>query len=217
MYKIIGYYICELGNVPDWLRIRSNAMLSVSNCLATLHPDLTGCFWDKNDSERLHKEYANKLNWKAGQAEAIRSEICNLLEKKLAVDGRFLCLEDARHFYQTYFSETNSMIVSVSTTEAFYDILRSEFVENSATNKVDFMTGEEDEGELLGYDILGWDISGFHSFLCNHLQKELPDARFNEFTLLENDFNEVAEFARQIQGKGEPVEWIPCRIAKCQI
>ncbi len=30
--------------------------------------------------------------------------------------------------------------------------------------------------------------------------------------LLCNVFSEVEGFTRQIQGKGEPVEWIPCRI-----
>ena len=55
-------------------------------------------------------------------------------------------------------------------------------------------------------------IAGFHSFLCNSLQKELPDVRFNDVGLLGNVFSEVEGFTRQIQGKGEPVEWIPSRI-----
>ncbi len=59
----------------------------------------------------------------------------------------------------------------------------------------------------------GWMwIAGFHSFLCNSLQKELPVIRFNDVGLLGNVFSEVEGFTRQIQGKGEPVEWIPCRI-----
>ena len=39
----------------------------------------------------------------------------------------------------------------------------------------------------------------------------LDRAMFNELGLLKNEFGEVADFARRIQGKGEPVEWIPCR------
>lgn len=54
-----------------------------------------------------------------------------------------------------------------------------------------------------------------HSFLCNHLHKELPTARFNQYGLLDNSFEEVIEFSNQIEGKGEPVEWIPCRIGSC--
>ena len=55
-------------------------------------------------------------------------------------------------------------------------------------------------------------IGGFHSFLCNSLQKELSGARFNNVGLLDNVFQEVEGFVHQIKGKGEPVEWIPCRI-----
>ena len=55
-------------------------------------------------------------------------------------------------------------------------------------------------------------IAGFHSFLCNSLQKELPVIRFNDVGLLGNVFSEVEGFTRQIQGKGEPVEWIPWSI-----
>lgn len=66
------------------------------------------------------------------------------------------------------------------------------------------------------YDILGWDISGFHTFLCNSLHKELKMPRFNKHCLLENEFKSVQDFAKQIQGKGEPVEWVPCRIGRCE-
>ncbi len=164
MYKVIGYYICELAEVPDCFGIKSKAMISVSRCLTTIY----GGFWK---------------------------------------------LSDAKHFYQTYFAEANCILVSVSTTEEFYDLLMSELNEESVNHKGDSMAEKEDAGALLGYDILGWDMGGFHSFLCNGLQKELPSARLNDVTLLENDFSEVVEFARQIQGKGEPVEWVPCRIA----
>ena len=77
--------------------------------------------------------------------------------------------------------------------------------------------GETDDSKLAGYDILGWDIGGFHSFLCNALHEELPEAVFNALGLLENKFDDVADFARRIQGKGEPVLWIPCRVGEVQI
>lgn len=34
----------------------------------------------------------------------------------------------------------------------------------------------------------------------------------SQMGMLDFDFPEVARFADQIKGKGEPVEWIPCRI-----
>lgn len=107
------------------------------------------------------------------------------------------------------------MIVSVSTTEEYYEILTEELSESSCGIN-NFFSGEIDSNELLGYDILGWDISGFHSFLCNSLHKESEALRFNKFCLMENEFETVQDFTKKIQGKGEPVEWIPCRIGKCK-
>ena len=100
-------------------------------------------------------------------------------------------------------------MVSISTTMEYYKILLDEL---KGSNSHALMNGENDNSTCLGNDILGWDISGFHSFLCNSLQKELPDIKFNHMGLLDHDFQEVAHFASQIKGKGEPVEWIPCRI-----
>lgn len=128
---------------------------------------------------------------------------------KLDVDSRFLHLSDAKDFYERFCRAVPCRVVSISTTGAYYGILVEEL---KGSHSHGLMNGKNDSGSWIGNDILGWDISGFHSFLCNSLQKELPDARFNGTGLLENGFHEVEGFVRQIQGKGEPVEWIPCRI-----
>ena len=124
-------------------------------------------------------------------------------------------LEDAKKIREKYFTTSECMIVSVSTTEEYYEILTEELSESSCGIN-NFFSGEIDSNELLGYDILGWDISGFHSFLCNSLHKESETLRFNKFCLMENEFETVQDFTKKIQGKGEPVEWIPCRIGKCK-
>lgn len=145
----------------------------------------------------------------------LKNDIHNMFQNCLAIDARFLNLEDARKICVNYFDTNKCVIVSVSTTEEYYKKLTEEITEHSnAVN--DFFTGALDENELLGYDILGWDISGFHTFLCNSLHKELGMLRFNKNCLLENDFEIVQDFAKQIQGQGEPVEWVPCRIGRCE-
>ena len=68
----------------------------------------------------------------------------------------------------------------------------------------------------IGYDILGWDYSHFHSYLCNALQKEFPNLKINEIGLISNTFEETAEFARYANEHelGEPVEWIPVSVTR---
>lgn len=72
----------------------------------------------------------------------------------------------------------------------------------------------EAEGEFIGCDIIGWDISGFHSFLCNSLHEKFDDISFNKYGLLDESFEKVEQMAEKIQGMGEPVNWIPVMIHK---
>lgn len=207
-YKVIGYYICELCDTPEWLQGISRQILSVSGCIGEQHPRWE-CFvggWDK----KAIQEYQEKLKLNKEQYIKFSETAKRLFDaESLDVDSRFLRLSDARDFYERFCRAVSCRVVSVSTTREYYEILADE---RKSGNSHDRMNGEDDQNPCLGNDILGWDISGFHSFLCNSLQKELPDIKFNPMGLLDHDFTEMAGFANQIKGKGEPVEWIPCRI-----
>ena len=214
MYKIIGYYICELIKIPQWLN-RRGTMVSVSECFGGIHPRLDTCYFKNNYIKKEERTVYNKLwNLSDEKSRQLTKEIGNLLGDRLAIDGRFIHVSDALHFYHSYFSTGNCIVVSVSTTEKYFEVLKDELTNNSC-GAHSFTEAPADENDLLGFDILGWDIGSFHSFLCNGLQKMLPTAQFNSYGLLENTFNEVATFSCQIQGHGEPVEWIPYRIGKC--
>lgn len=101
------------------------------------------------------------------------------------------------------------MVWSVSTTPKYFEILTREL---KGSNSHGLTSGNADNSLRMGSDILGWDISGFHSFLCNSLQTGLSGVKFDDVGLLQNDFRDVISYAEQIKGLGEPVEWIPCRI-----
>lgn len=213
MYKILGYYICEKLAVPDFPGIKGEEMITVSNCFSGIHPDLTCCYFS-NNRKKERTEYYKKWGIDEEKAVMLQNDMHAMFERSLAIDGRFLNLEDAKRIRRKYFDENTCVIVSVSTTEEYYNALTKELRENSSGIN-NFFSGLEDKNEMLGYDILGWDYSGFHTFLCNGLHKELDSIRFNEYCLMENDFELVQNFAVQILGKGEPVEWIPCRIGRC--
>lgn len=210
MFKIFGYYICEKMSVPDFLGIKSDEMITISDCFSGIHPELSYCYFDNNRKQE-QMEYQEKWKLHSDKVTMLQNDIHNMFEKSLAIDGRFLKLEDAKKICTNYFDANKCVIVSVSTTEEYYKVLTEELSENSSGIN-NFFSGVEDKNSMLGYDILGWDFSGFHTFLCNSLHKELEMPRFNKYCLLDNDFEVVEDFAKQIQGKGEPVEWIPCRI-----
>lgn len=211
-FQVIGYYICEINDTPQWLQGIGRRILSVSGCIGEQHPRWE-CFaggWKTEEAQ----EYQERLQLGKERYREF-SETANRLfdAQSLDVDSRFLRLSDARDFYEKFCQALPCCVVSISTTMEYYEILLNELKDS---NSHALMNGEKDKSPCLGLDILGWDIGGFHSFLCNSLQNELPDARFNEVGLLDNAFQETEEFARQIKGKGEPVEWIPCRIGMCE-
>lgn len=62
------------------------------------------------------------------------------------------------------------------------------------------------------------DISGFHSYLCNGLEKTIEAdylLKVDYQGLIQNPYEEVVDFAKRIEGMGEPVEWIPVAVYDC--
>lgn len=52
-FKVIGYYICEVRDIPEWLHGISGQLLSVSGCLGEQHPR-----WGRGeDASRSKKAY----------------------------------------------------------------------------------------------------------------------------------------------------------------
>ena len=217
-FRSIGFYICPVIATPKVLEINSSEMLSVSPCFNGIEPLLEvddyykGWFegenWRKNEKES-HKKL---LQLDDGEYREFLTLVHRLCENRvLDVDGRFTRLSDAESVYRRYFEKLGYKLVSVSTADKYYEI----FSEEHSYPKEGFeLCGDPDNSKLLGYDILGWDFDSFHTFLCNGLNQELPQARFNELCLLENDFSEIEKFAENIADQGELVYWLPFRIGE---
>lgn len=207
-FKIIGYYISEVIEMPGYLKGLGKQMLSVSSCLGEIHPKLE-CYFVDGWSKGEKQAYQKRMKLNDGQYKDYVETVGRLFgSRRLDSDGRFLRVSDAADFYRNFCGAVPCRLVSISTIPEYFEILEAELADGYGSRMPE---GEPDDSPPAGCDILGWDIGGFHSFLCNSLQEELPGAMFNELGLLKNEFGEVADFARRLQGKGEPVEWIPCR------
>ena len=64
-FKVIGYYICEIIDTPEWLQGISRQILSVSGCIGEQHPRWE-CFmggWGKGSA----REYQERLQLDEGR------------------------------------------------------------------------------------------------------------------------------------------------------
>lgn len=207
-FKVIGYYICRVIDTPEWLHGIGKQVLSVSGCIGEQHPKWE-CFmggWCKGESQ----EYQKFLKMNDEQYKEFSAAANHPFDlRQIDVDCRFFRAYDAQDFQKRFCSRISCRIVSVSTTPKYFEALAQEL---KGSNSHGLVSGNVDNSLWIGNDILGWDIAGFHSFLCNSLQVGLPRVKFNDIGLLANDFRDVISYAEQIKGLGEPVEWFPCRL-----
>ncbi len=220
-FRSIGFYICPVKTIKIFEWNKSGKMLSVSPCFNDIEPmiEVNDYFRGWFEDDNRHKADKENHRKSMGLNSTEYSEFLTLIHKlcgedrTIDVDGRFSRFSDAKNIFDRYFKKLGYKLVSVSTTDKYFEAFAAEH-SYSRIKKGWELCGEPDNSKLLGYDILGWDFDRFHTFMCNMLYEELPKARFNELCLLENDFSEVEKFAEDIADLGEPVDWLPFRIGE---
>lgn len=203
--QVIGYYICERVTTPNFLHGFSKEIYSVSPCIGEQHPNLSGCFWQGYQKEK--KEYRKRWKLNDEDFQQLFLDVSDLFERKLMdADGRFLYLADARCVYERYFADGSCLLLGISLAEQYLPMMQEE---------VKLIGTELPVGQSIGCDILGWDISSFHTFLCNSLQTDVQgddEISFNVHGLVENSYSIVGQYAASIAEMGEPVDWLPYEI-----
>lgn len=207
-YVTIGYYICVYTDCPPFLNGIAEKIISISDCLCIHEPRIFLCHgWKPNGDNR---EYMQLFSSKDVYLQ-MSKEISDILETgSYDTDGRFLCKQDAIYFYKKYFDNKNYIPVSVSTKDKYIDLFEETF-------RIEKILPAKTDKENIGCDIIGRDISCFHSFLCNSLNDKFPDIRFNSYGLLDLQFCEAEQMSLKIKNMGEPVEWIPVILHRIEI
>ena len=209
-FQTIGYYILSIEKSPFFLTEYTDKIISVSPCIGEQHPCLKYSVFIRSEIEE--SEYIEKVGLSADKYKKLKNECLKLFEKsQIDIDGRFLNKSDMLYFYNEYFKKENYLSVSLSINPIYLEKLEEEFIDVGST-ATPVITKLPDNNDLLGYDIIGWDITGFHSFLCNGLQEEINNICFNLLGLISNKYSDVELFSEQIQDKGEPIPWFPCRL-----
>jgi len=204
-----GYYIVEPMPTPEYLNIKCKQVITVTNCICNIHPSLTGTFYV--DCEKQQQEYKSSLRLEDDVFTELKENVLLLdNEHKLDVDSRFIELSDALLFCKKYlYNLSNIKVISI----ALEDIYKEIFIQDAGENlNCNLLIHKKCDGNFLGYDILGWDWSAFHSYLCNSLNEDISEKyslEINDNGLISNLYFQVKDFSEFIDGKGEPVIWLP--------
>ncbi|MBQ6570658.1 MAG: hypothetical protein IJL87_10475 [Clostridia bacterium] len=208
-FATIGYFICKFSDCPHFLGINADRFISASDCLCDHEPKIFLCHgWQPGGDNQeyintcfLGKEEYNKMSEEISELFAVGAVLAN---------GMFLRKEDAKYIYKEYFCDEKHILVSVSTKKEYLCLLDGVIAAEKNTEKL------PDE-KIIGNDIIGWDISGFHSFLCNSLHERFDGICFNKYGLLDEDYGKTEERAKRIAGLGEPVDWFAAIMRAVQI
>lgn len=214
----------ESGKLPP-------GILTVSECLADIAPDLWTIEWAKVDDRERAARAAEFGMDGVRLEEAIRWATDHLNGGGLAWPNVFLVLAAAREFHQRFVSvsvrllqfslpepmlERFLALTTPPAPEAGYAPIGSIGAHDALARR----TLLTDEGEPRGYEVLGYDgASGFDSFRCNALDADfqrLLGVSFNRWGLIDDasHADRCAQFADSPDASTCAIAWHPWLITE---
>lgn len=215
-----GYYIVKPTNREDWMdgEIFQDVVLSASSCICEFFPDLD-IIWSQ--SEKKKKKYRKELMMDEKTFDEMKEFICERYE---AFESQcvFDSYEDIFKFYNRFFSTRDDLkIIGIALPKKFKRV----FLEDADENDAETLESEvcknifyekyiNPKGKILGYEILGYEYSSFHSYICNNLFDYYRDKY--GFKLNENGFistleevEKLVDYTNRENLPSEPVLWLP--------
>lgn len=215
-----GFYIVEEIEPLDWMdrTVLPNKLFKPTQCFCRLFPDETCLSWtsvddadrvdvqqwlgvNEDDFKRLIEEVDKQFN------DEVIGWIGNIINESVAID-----------YVNKYLStRRNIRLIELSTDEVSAKEFLEEFEPNEGNGYVGvhlaLKKGQHpsSKGISLGFDLLGYDTCGFHSFVCNSLEKEFAKQSLllNEFALFssKSDAEKALEFINNNENVAEPALW----------
>lgn len=207
--RVFGYYLIEPFHVPtDSGFFPVPVILSVSGCLCRQHPQMD---WLRQGNSE--GDYLQRMGFSPQEKLCLRAAAEQCFDCWVA--DNFPTLAGARRVLSLLSSFVSGLeLISVSFAGEHDRAMRAAVErERGSVSRTD----EPESGEVLGFDIVGYECGSFHSWLCNALHEDVEgihSLRFNRYGLLENAWEEACAIAGAIQGIGEPVVSTPCVIRR---
>ncbi len=216
-----GYFLIEGFNRAEFMSaaILPEIIYSVSPCICELHPPMELISWIKGNSI---DDYQKQLELPDVMFLEAMFEIENLFEKKgFGWNSVFSDLETARSFAARFLQNIQKLklfqIVSP------WQVVEKILLETNETTVIQHGVHtlvEKKEflklmpNDLLGYEIIGYDMGQFHSFICNSLETRFKtelEVQFNIRGYIANleDALKAADYCNLESTGAEDGYWFP--------
>lgn len=214
-----GYFIIKPTPRANWMNcnVLDEKILSASSCICDFYPDIN-VFWNK--SQKVKESYKKTLEIDDFTYDKMEYWINEAFEKSIESPNVFNNYESAIEFYNKFLSKQQDLkIIGI----AIHKTHKDSFVEEQddltygICKNLNKLIPIDIQNTILGYEILGYEFGGFHSYICNGLENKYYEKY--KLVLNENGFIPTLEEANilsnytndEIDGK-EPVLWLPWAI-----
>lgn len=227
MYLSGGYYLISPSARADYMdsSLLPETILTVSACMCQQHPTID-FLWGK--SRKKKQNYALELNTSSEVLDEMENWVEeNFRNQRFLFPQVFTTVQLAKEFQAKFLDHLDGLkVVGMGLPEQFVnDYLDEE--ETHLKPKEDqygveqcLMSRTEIDpqfNEMLGYEVLGFESGIFHTYLCNHLEKDFDDAfsfSLNNHGFIQNLEKAITycDYSNNEEIETEEVLWLPWAI-----
>lgn len=228
-FYIGGYYLIEGTSIKDWMNhdLLPSQIFTPSSCICDLHPDDICLSWVTVD-KKVKAAYREKLGITKDQFVKLQEDVDESFNgDKYGWQQVFIEVEEARKYYRKWLTKIpNIKLVAIAASKKHRDTFLAEEKqegENAGSYgnwlalqkelSIDMSQG------LLGFEVLGFEMGGFHSFICNSLENDFSNKlgiKFNDYGLISSysEASKAADYAQDPDVGAEPALWQPWAIVE---
>jgi hypothetical protein len=222
-----GYYLIEGSPIENWMshELLPSQIFTPSSCICNLHPEDICLSW-MNGEDKVRAAYRKKLGITKKQFIELQGDVDALFnQEKYGWLQVFSEIKEARKYYQNWLVDIpNIKLVAIAVNGEHRNIFLNEEKqegENAGSygiwqilkkkQPIDITQG------LLGYEVLGFEMGGFHSFICNSLENEFSEKlgiSLNNHGLIQkySEASKAADYTQMPSVGSEPALWQPWAI-----
>jgi hypothetical protein len=222
-----GYFLTQAITTPDFCtrELLPPEIMTCSGCFAPFAPDVWAIQWTTCSQEEREQQAA-KFGILPADLPQVMAWITSRLDATIGWPHVFLSLTTAREFCQQFVNgKVRGVLLGIGLPRQYVERFLGDEKPGASEGTpgvYQAVSGHhalQPGGQVLGYEILGYEYGTFHSWLCNRLEHEVhrhlqirPNAHGLVGSLSEAE--RAATYCARDDVKAEPALWLPWLIVQ---